>query len=133
MPCVGHAAEFTTGADHSGQLRHTPLTYPALACAFLSCLVVSCHMLWCAVTSSAAPKCCAAVCGVRMPCQGLVTNTKARHAWPFIVLCLWQEENQGIDRVHRIGQEHDVTVHKLLMAGTVEPVSPCAQLRNLQK
>ncbi|KAL3158216.1 hypothetical protein ABBQ38_010470 [Trebouxia sp. C0009 RCD-2024] len=29
-------------------------------------------------------------------------------------------ENQAIDRVHRIGQEHDVTVHKLFMAGTVE-------------
>lgn len=29
-------------------------------------------------------------------------------------------ENQAIDRVHRIGQEHDVTVHRLYMAGTVE-------------
>ena len=28
-----------------------------------------------------------------------------------------QAENQAIDRVHRIGQKHDVTVHKLFMAG----------------
>ena len=29
-----------------------------------------------------------------------------------------QAENQAIDRVHRIGQEHDVTVHRLYMAGS---------------
>lgn len=28
-----------------------------------------------------------------------------------------QAENQAIDRVHRIGQEHEVTVHQLYMAG----------------
>lgn len=32
---------------------------------------------------------------------------------------MWaQAENQAIDRVHRIGQTHDVTVHKLFMAGS---------------
>lgn len=38
-----------------------------------------------------------------------------------------QAENQAIDRVHRIGQEHEVTVHKLFMKGEF-PLVPCAFL-----
>ena len=29
-------------------------------------------------------------------------------------------EDQAIDRAHRIGQKHPVTVHRVLIAGTVE-------------
>ncbi|DBA90860.1 TPA: hypothetical protein ACH3X2_004264, partial [Trebouxia sp. C0005] len=41
-------------------------------------------------------------------------------------------ENQAIDRVHRIGQEHDVTVHRLHMAGTVEEKIMKLQERKLK-
>ena len=46
----------------------------------------------------------------------------AHLGWPPLVVTtniqlFGQTEDQAIDRAHRIGQEHDVTVHKLYMAG----------------
>jgi len=41
-----------------------------------------------------------------------------------ILVDLWWNaavEDQAVDRVHRIGQERDVTIHKLTMANSIEP------------
>ena len=60
--------------------------------------------------------CCAVLCcAVLLLAPGLISCTvhqiTDRYGWV-------QAENQAIDRVHRIGQEHDVTVHRLYMAGS---------------
>ncbi len=93
-------------------IKTDQLCYAGQRCAvvLLSPRLISCAVLCCAMMPLSSELGCVEV--LLAPSLFGCTSRQSSDSFGWL-----QAENQAIDRVHRIGQEHDVTVHRLYMAG----------------